>query len=145
MRRVYADRYRTTYQTDFCKNADDTARQLAQCDSDVHPGKAQEPQGGTEYVSCKCGCGCRVARPDTSQHAGDGPRLRPLACRPAAVSHNVHFSCCTPKKTIASRGEVVGPPEKIPPWASEYTDSIGRTGNLILEQKLLYQKSKKSY
>ncbi|KAG8280777.1 hypothetical protein J6590_073517 [Homalodisca vitripennis] len=146
MRRVYADRYRTTYQTDFCKNADDTARQLAQCDSDMYQGTVQKVQYGEgEYISCKCGCGCRVALPpNVSQHAGDGPRLRPLACRPAAVSHNVHFSCCTPKKSDVSRGEVVGPPEKIPPWASEYTDSIGRTGHLIMEQKLLYQKKKNS-
>lgn len=37
-----------------------------------------------------------------------------------------------------------GPPEKLPPWISEYSDSIGRTGQVIIDQKLLYPKSKKN-
>lgn len=38
----------------------------------------------------------------------------------------------------------IGPPEKLPPWISEYSDSIGRTGQVIIDQKLHYKKNKKN-
>lgn len=37
----------------------------------------------------------------------------------------------------------IGPPEKLPPWISEYSDSIGRTGQVIIDQKLHYKKIRK--
>lgn len=46
-------------------------------------------------------------------------------------------------ENLRSNKLVPGPPEKIPPWASEYTDGIGHTAQLIMKQRLLCPSKKR--
>lgn len=95
---------------------DDTARLLASCDNH-DPDQKLVGQGrlapGGQLVSCRCGCGCSVASNThygTVQSAGDSPtpNLQSPTCRPAPVSHNVHFSCCyTTRQKQALQGKAV--------------------------------------
>lgn len=96
---------------------DNTARLLVNCDNH-DPNQKLAGQG--RLASNQCGCGCSVVDTNTHysrvQSAGDSPSvsLQPPTCRPAPVSHNVHFSCCyTTKQKQAMQGKAISGGETV--------------------------------